>query len=223
MRRRPLAVPVAVAALVALLALAIVVASGAATPVDQFAVDHLMPGLYPYVGGANGLAFAHGFPGTAWNPNRIVNRIADAVVLPATPVPATALVVVALALAWRRVRALRWAVAYALVVLAEIVGKSIVHRAALYTIAAYGTQHLWKFDSSFPSGEAARAAFLAGLVLTAWPRIGVVACIWAIAVAVLLVAAGTHTPSDVAGGVCLGVAAVACCRAPRVILRSRVA
>jgi membrane-associated phospholipid phosphatase len=117
----------------------------------------------------------------------------------------------------------RWAVAYALVVAAEVVGKSIVHRAPLYTVAAYGTQHVWKFDSSFPSGEAARATLLAGLVMTAWPRAGLPAGVWAIAVDVLLVAAGTHTPFDVAGGLCLGIAAVVYCRSRGVALRSRTA
>lgn len=221
--RRVAASPVVVVALAGLLAAALAVASGAATPLDQYAVDHLMPGLYPYVDGATRLAFAHGIPAAAWNPNRIVNRVADAVVLPATPVPATALALVALALARRRLHAARWAAAYALVLVAEIVGKSVVHRSALYTVAAYGTQHIWKFDSSFPSGEAARATFLAGLLIAAWPMLAAPAGAWALSVAVLLVAAGTHTPTDVAGGLCLGVAAVTWCREPGRRIRSRIA
>lgn len=208
------------AAVVGFLLVGAAVVAGLAGPLDQYAVDHLMPGLYPYVGGDR-LAFANGFPAVGWNPNRIVNRVGDWVTLPATPVPATAIFVSVLLIRRRRLRIGRWVIAYALVVAAEIAGKTFVHRAPLHTVAAYGSVHIAKFDSSFPSGEAALATFVAGLVLTAWPRLTVPAAAWAVAVWVVLVAAGTHTPSDVAGGVCLGVAAAAGCRAAGGGLRSR--
>jgi hypothetical protein len=210
--RRRLAVPLPALLLGAFLVLAVLVAAGATTGLDQYAVDHLMPGLYPYVTDRfdPGGVFLQPDP---LNPNRIVNRIADAVVRPATIEIVTPLVIVVLLTA-KRLRSvrLRWAAVFATLVAVELVGKHLIHRPPLHTTAAYGSAHVWKFDSSFPSGETERAVFLAALLAAAWPRVRLLPLLWAAAVVLLLVAAGTHTPTDIAGGVLVSLGLVLLCR-----------
>jgi membrane-associated phospholipid phosphatase len=197
---RRVAVPLPALLLGAFFVLAILVAAGATTGLDQYAVDHLMPGLYPYV--------THRFDSSGallqpdpLNPNRIVNRISDTVVRPATVEIVTPIVVCVLLTAKRpRGARLRWAAVFAALIAVELVGKHLIHRPPLHTTAAYGSAHVWKFDASFPSGETERAVFLAALLATAWPRVMLVPLLWAAAVLLLLVAAGTHTPTDVLGG-----------------------
>jgi membrane-associated phospholipid phosphatase len=211
---RRLAVPVPALLVAAFVVLAALVAAGAVTGLDQYAVDHLMPGLYPYVTHRFGGPF--GLRPDPLNPNRIVNRIADAVARPATIEIVTPVVVVVL-LAAKRLRAsrLHWAGVFAALIAIELIGKHVIHRPALHTTAAYGSAHVWKFDSSFPSGETERAVFLAALLAAAWPRLRLLPVLWAAAVVLLLVAAGTHTPTDVAGGLLVSLGLVLLCRQGR--------
>lgn len=63
---------------------------------------------------------------------------------------------------------------------------------------------------AFPSGHAARAALTA--VLVGWilgPRAGLVVGLWALLVAASRIVLGVHYPTDVAGGLALGVAVAA--------------
>lgn len=202
----------------ALTLLALLVATGACTRIDQYAVDHLMLGLYPYVAGIH---WAGGVPmagrlaaplASSMNPNRIVNRIADAAYIPAGGVIATALVgLAALAAAARRrpvVEIACWLAAYVVGNLLELVGKWTITRPALHTTPAYGSLQVWKFDTSFPSGHTIRACILAAFVAWAVPYLRAPAAIWAAAVVVLLVLAGTHTPTDVIGGLLAALALV---------------
>jgi membrane-associated phospholipid phosphatase len=205
-------VAVAGASSVAFCALAALVSSGRLTGFDQLAVRHLMPGLYPY--------FAHGaVPGidvpisSANNPGRIVNRVADAVMLPAGAILSSALfVLVALARRSAPAATVCWLAAYAAGNAIELLGKTLLRRPALVTPPEWGSAHVWKFDSSFPSGHTIRALLLASLVAASSRRLRPLAAAWAAAVTVLLVAAGTHTPSDVLGGVLVCVALVSLCR-----------
>jgi membrane-associated phospholipid phosphatase len=149
------------------------------------------------------------------NPDRIVNRIADVVYIPAGGVVATVLVCVAavVALASRRPRAeiTCWIAAYVLGNLLELVGKWTITRPALHTTPEYGSLHVWKFDTSFPSGHTMRACILAAFVVWVAPRLRAPVTIWASAVVVLLVVAGTHTPTDVIGGLLAAAALVLLC------------
>ena len=181
----------------AVVLLAVLVQAGRLEPLDRYAVHHLMPGLTP----------------TGANRDRIVNRVADTLTIPARAGVATVLFACILLAARRRVPVVRWAVAFAAGAAAELLGKALVSRPLLHMV---GGVPLTKFDASFPSGHALRAVLLAALVAAADPVPGVPAVLWAGAVVVLLVAAGTHTPSDVAGGAALGAAlALACGRRDR--------
>ena len=90
-----------------------------------------------------------------------------------------------------------------LAVAVEVLCKSVLNGPALYD----GTFHIRPFDSSFPSGHTLRIVMLAG----AYPRAITIA--WAVAGIVLLELAGWHTPTDIAGGIVLGLLALLGARA----------
>ena len=83
----------------------------------------------------------------------------------------------------------------------EVVCKELITRPALHR----GALHVAAFDSSFPSGHTLRAILVAAAV---WPVLRGVAVAWAAASIVLLQLAGWHTPTDIAGGVVLGLLAL---------------
>jgi membrane-associated phospholipid phosphatase len=159
---------------------------------DQWAVDHLMPGAN-LSGSENG-------PLEALVPLLHVNWsngwaiAANIVTLPA----AFLIALVLTALVSRRL---------ALVLLAavavEVLCKSLLNGPALYD----GALHVKAFDSSFPSGHTLRIVILAG----AYPR--AITLAWAVAGIVLLELAGWHTPTDIAGGIVLGLLALLGARA----------
>lgn len=222
--RVPRRLTLAAGGAVAFAVLARLVVSGRLTGVDQYAVRHLMPGLYPY--------FAHGVLGSTvpftspGNPHRIVNRVADWVTAPADVGDATILFAgVALGAAALRRRSPAatacWLGAYALGNVVELVGKTALERPPLYTTPEWGSAQLWKFDASFPSGHATRALLLAALVAATVPRLRAPAAVWACAVLVLLELAGTHTPTDVVGGILVAAALVLCCREAEARLHHR--
>ena len=192
----------------AFVGLGVLVATGVCTPLDQYATHHLMLGLYPYVGGGSALTVgAHTMLGpisSSTNPGRIVNRIADTAYIPAGVVVASLLVCACAAVALmcgRRIADVAgWIAAYVAGNSLELIGKVLVARPALHTTALYGSVHVRKFDTSFPSGHAIRAVLLAAFVSWAVGPLRPVAVAWASVVVVLLVLAGTHTPTDVLGG-----------------------
>jgi membrane-associated phospholipid phosphatase len=101
----------------------------------------------------------------------------------------------------------------AFVVLAAVAVEALC-KTALTGPALYdGGVHITAFDSSFPSGHALRAVILAGAVAVLRPRYRVLAVAWAVVAILLLEAAGWHTPTDVVGGVMLGLLALLCGRA----------
>jgi membrane-associated phospholipid phosphatase len=189
--------------LVGAVLLGIAVSAGWTNVIDQYAVDHLMPGLYPFVAGRYGVVV---FASKSFmsNPNRIVNRIADTVTQPASVVPATAIVIGALgfdAIYRRRlVEDLLLAAGYMVGNAAELVGKAIVQRPQLVLHGTLGELPLRKFTWSYPSGHTIRALFVAAVIAYVWPLLRGVAVLWSLAVVGLLEVAGTHTPTDIAGG-----------------------
>jgi membrane-associated phospholipid phosphatase len=174
-------------------ALAVLFAAGAFRRVDQLAVDELMPGG----------DFRHVESGVAESliPLRHLrwdNGYAIAVDLVTLPAALVVSVVLAALVSRRLALALLAAVAV------EVLCKTVVEGPALF----HGTSHVVAFDSSFPSGHALRTTVLAGAVALCWPRLRALAVAWAIAAIVLLELAGWHTPTDLAGGVVLGLLAL---------------
>ena len=179
---------------VAFAALAIAVAAGAFTGVDQWAVDRLMPGA-SFNAKEAGLAEAL-IPlwGTHWDN---VWSVAANIVT----VPASFLIAVALC-AWRS-RALAAAVVAFTAV--EALCKELLSRPTLHD----GPHHIAGFDASFPSGHTLRTVLVAAAVAQPF------GAVWAVASIVLLQLAGWHTPTDIAGGILLGLLALLCARALR--------
>jgi hypothetical protein len=178
-------------------ALAALVATGGFTRVDQWAVDHLMPG--PKSGQGGGLVDGL-VPLLHSNWSSAYAVAANIVTLPAS-------FVVSLAIAVACSRALGVALLAAVAV--EALCKEVLVRPALYD----GSFHITAFDSSFPSGHSLRTVIVAVAVAWRWQRLRHVALAWAIVSLVLLQLAGWHTPTDIAGGVILGALALLGARA----------
>jgi membrane-associated phospholipid phosphatase len=171
-------------------ALALLVCFGRLTRVDQCGVDHLMPGASFRDKQATFTDSLVPLLGAHWD--TWLGGIANIVTLPASFLLSLAIV------AWRS-RLL--AVALVAAVAVEVVCKELIDRPALYD----GAFHISSFDSSFPSGHTLRTILVAAAV---WPLLRGWAVAWAVASIVLLQLAGWHTPTDVLGGVLLGLLAL---------------
>jgi hypothetical protein len=178
--------------------LAALVAAGSLTRVDQWAVDHLMPGAslrHANVGLLQGLVpLLHSRWGSAY-----------AIAANIVTLPASFLISLAIVVACSRILGAALAAAVAV----EVLCKEVLTRPALYD----GSFHIAAFDSSFPSGHALRTVIVAAAVAWRWPRVRTFAVAWAIASIALLQLAGWHTPTDLAGGVVLGALALLGARA----------
>lgn len=174
-------------------ALAVLFALGAFRRLDQWAIDRLMPGAS--FGHAEGGALEALVPllHSSWDGGWAI--AANLVTLPAS-------FLVAAALAALLSRGLLVALLAAVAV--ETLCKEVVAGPALYS----GSFHIAAFDTSFPSGHTLRAVILAGAVAILFPRLRVWAIAWAATAIALLELAGWHTPSDIAGGVVLGLLAL---------------
>jgi membrane-associated phospholipid phosphatase len=180
--------------------LAVLVATGALTGVDQWSIDHLMPG-----GTFNGedsrlLTAIVPLYDVHWN--NAWDIASNIVTLPAAFVVSLAVV------AWRS-RAL--AVLLVVATAVETLCKHVLDRPALYD----GAKHITGFDSSFPSGHTLRTVILAAAFASPW------SAAWAIVSITLLQLAGWHTPSDIAGGIVLGLLALLGARGAAGALRAR--
>jgi membrane-associated phospholipid phosphatase len=179
-------------------ALAGAVAAGSLAGLDQWAVRHLMPGA----------AHRHGEPGALEAVVPLLHANWDgglAIAANVVTIPAGALISVLIVFALSRTLC----VALVAADLVELLCKSVVTRPALYDDGV----HVRAFDASFPSGHALRAVIVAGAIAHVWPRLRDWAVAWVIASVALLQLAGWHTPSDLAGGVALGLLALLGARA----------
>jgi hypothetical protein len=174
-------------------ALAALIAAGAFTRVDQWAVDHVMPGA-DFHNGAGGLLEGL-VPLLHSNWSSAYAIAANIVTLPAS-------FLISLAIALACSRALGAALVAAVAV--EVLCKELLTRPALYD----GSFHIAAFDSSFPSGHALRTVIVAAAVGWSWPRARPITVVWAIVSLVLIQLAGWHTPTDIAGGVLLAALAL---------------
>jgi membrane-associated phospholipid phosphatase len=173
--------------------LAALVAAGAFTGLDQWSVDHLMPGAsfhHAQGGFLDGLVpLLHSRWGSPY-----------AVAANIVTLPAAFLFSLVIVLACSRVLAIALVAAVAV----EVLCKELLTRPALHV----GSFHIAPFDSSYPSGHALRAVIVAAAVASIRPRARPFAAAWATASIVLLLLAGWHTPTDLAGGVLLAGLAV---------------
>jgi membrane-associated phospholipid phosphatase len=184
-------------------ALAVLVATGALTGIDQWAVDHLMPGL---PGGAQHestlteavVPLLH----SSWSP--ALDVVGNVVTLPAQVVVSSVLAAVCCLLLWRRDRrraAISWGVAWIVGNAVEVLTKSTLDRPLLHA----GDVALTGLRSSYPSGHTLRAVLLAAIVTALWPAARRWVFLWAAATLALLELDGFHVPSDIAGGLLLAV------------------
>jgi len=200
-RRRAAVFAVAFAFAFAYAALAVLVAAGALHGIDQWAVDHVMPGgprdRVPPTHLEAVVPLLHAW----WD--RPVDVVANVVTLPAQVVVSSALLAVCCLALWRRGRrraALAWAAGWLAGNLVEVLCKSVLSKPVPHRDGL----PLTPFESSFPSGHTLRAVLLAAAVAAAWPAARYWVAAWAAAVVVLLELAGFHVPSDIAGGLLLG-------------------
>ncbi len=186
-------------------ALALLVAAGTLTGLDQWAVDSLMPGG-PGTGGPPTLLEAlvplyH----ASWS--RQLDVVANVVTLPAQALVSSAAAGVCCLILLRRGRrrtALAWAAAWLAGNGVEVLCKSVLARPLLH----WHGLALTAFESSFPSGHTLRAVVLAAAAATVRPGARLWLAAWAAATVVLLEADGLHVPSDLAGGLLLAGLAV---------------
>jgi membrane-associated phospholipid phosphatase len=198
-----------VGAAAAFAALSALVAGGALTRLDQWAVDHAMTDVHR-AGTTPTLADAL-VPLLHTDFGSPLSVAASAVTAPASLV-LSLLLVGACCVTMRRRGRVRagyaWAAAWLAGNAVEALCKSTLSRPALYR---HGL-HVVAFDSSFPSGHTIRSILVAAAFAAAWPATRVWGAAWAAASLALLEADAMHTPSDIAGGLLLSALLVAAAR-----------
>jgi membrane-associated phospholipid phosphatase len=204
LRNRALALAAAFAALAAL------VATGAVNGIDQWSIDHLMPGLPGNRPGPSNAEAVVPLLHSSWT--TALDVVANIVTLPAQAVIASVLAAaccVVLARRGDRCGAIVWAGAWVVGNAIEVLGKSTLTRPPLHTRAHAVTA----FGSSFPSGHALRSVLLVAIVAAAWPSARRWLVAWAAATLVLLEIDGFHVPSDIAGGLLVAPLLITAARA----------
>ncbi len=203
------AVLLAFVVLFVLLAAPLLVEAGALSGLDQFSLDHLMPALRPQTsrGGSvfTGLYRPFG-PGTTW---WVV--ILDLWTFPCSVLVSGLVVGTLLVVSRRRGGTLLalmlaggWCAGNAL----ELLGKGVIRRPALYLTRGGVRYHASAFDSSFPSGHMIRGAIVLAALALLVPRARGGLRVWYALVAPFLVLSSAHTPSDVVGGLLVGIVLV---------------
>jgi len=184
-------------------ALAVLVATGAVNGIDQWAIEHVMPGRGD-VRSATKVEAVVPLLGARWDSPVAV--IANVVTLPAQAVISFVLAAACCVLLARRGRmraAVAWGTAWLFVNAVEVLCKALLDRPLLRA----GGELLHPFQSSWPSGHTARSVLLAALVAAVWPAAKRWVAAWAAASLVLLELAGFHVPTDIAGGLLLALLA----------------
>jgi membrane-associated phospholipid phosphatase len=203
MRRRAVAVVLLLAAFGVVAGL---VVSGTLQGVDEFAVDHWMPGFEPT--STTGLDWRG-----LWRPfaldEPVWQKALDLWMYPASVLVSGLVVAVATVLFRRRgqVRmAAIWSSAWLIGNAIELAGKSALDRPRLRWAHDGVRTVIPSFHNSFPSGHTIRSLVVVAIVVSLWPRARRPAIVWALLVLPFLVVRADHTPSDVLGGLCVGLA-----------------
>jgi membrane-associated phospholipid phosphatase len=197
----------AAAVVFALLALA--VAAGAVDAVDSYSVHHLMPWFTLNQHGTSFLGSLLSYHGRQFHATLGLR-------LPAGIMVSSALMVLVCAVLWRRgdrKAALLWLGGFVAANAVVVLCKAVIQRPDLYVSLDGVPYHEGGFDNSFPSGHALRAGILVATAVYTWPMLSWLALPWLAAVVLTLELNGSHTPSDILGGLLLactiGTAALA--------------
>jgi membrane-associated phospholipid phosphatase len=183
-------------------ALAGLVVAGTLNGLDGYALAHWMPGFRP--SSSSGLDLRG-----LWRPFTLSDnwwtKLLGLWTYPAS-VLVSGLVFAAAFVALRRRGAERaalvWAGAWIAGNALEVVGKELLDRPRLHWHGAA----IESFQGSFPSGHTIRSILVAALLLWFFGRRAWAAVLWAALVLPSLVVIEAHTPSDVLGGMCVGLA-----------------
>jgi membrane-associated phospholipid phosphatase len=190
-------------------ALAVLVATGVMNGLDQWSVDHLMPGLGDASVTPTKTEAVVPLLHSGWGGP--LDVAANIVTLPGQAIIGSALAAACLLVLARRGRthaALAWLVAWIAANAVEVLCKSVLSRPLLHHDGA----PLWAFQSSWPSGHTLRSVLLAATVAAVWPRASRWVAAWAAASLVLLEIDGFHVPTDIAGGLLLALLAAGLAR-----------
>jgi hypothetical protein len=190
-------------------ALAVLVAAGAMNGLDQWSVEHLMPGFGDATVVSSTLEAIVPLLHSHWDTT--LAAIGNVVTLPAQALISSAAAAACWIVLARRGRthaALAWVVAWIAANAVEVLCKSVLSRPLLHHEGA----PLWAFQSSWPSGHTVRSVLLAATVAAVWPAAGRWVAAWAAASLVFLEVDGFHVPTDIAGGLLLAVLAAGIAR-----------
>jgi len=190
-------------------ALAVLVATGVTNGLDQWSVDHLMPGLGDASVKPSKTEAIVPLLHTSWDTPLAV--LGNVVTLPAQALIGSALAAacwVTLARRGRTHAALPWIIAWIAANAIEVLCKSVLARPLLH----HDGVPLWAFQSSWPSGHTLRSVLLAATVTAVWPTARRWVAAWAAASLVLLELDGFHVPTDIAGGLLLALLAAGLAR-----------
>lgn len=179
--------------------LAVLVATGALRGIDQWSVDHLMPGSTPSSHRQTLAEAAVPLLHVSWRP---LHALENLVLLPASFLVSLLLVAaacLALHTRGRTAEASRWAIAWLAAGAVELLCKETLTRPPLYV----NRVHVPDLDSSLPSGHTVRAILLVAALAAAWPAARWWLAAWAVTAIILLEVGGFHTPTDIAGGALL--------------------
>jgi membrane-associated phospholipid phosphatase len=191
------------ACVLAFVVVAALVRTGVLRPIDDYAIRHLMPFRSTDQGGSSVFGTLLSYHDLRFHAGRVLR-------LPAGALLSTVGVVLACATLLRGGRtrlALLWALAFAAANIVELGCKLVVTK-SVFLVFSRGETILVGFRHSFPSGHTVRALILAAVLATLWPRLRFLLAAWVVAVVVTLELDGIHTPSDIAGGLLLGVALI---------------
>jgi len=195
--------------LVGFAVLVVLVEAGAFTRVDQFSLDHLMPTLQtghtPVGTVADGLY-------RPFSPETLpLWQAVDVWTYPCSVLISGLVMAIVSVVSWRRSRLesglailAAWVVGNAV----ELAGKALIRRPALYGTAHGLRIHIGGFDNSFPSGHMIRGMLVVAAVASLWPGARRWLLAWFAPVGPFLVLSSAHTPSDVLGGLLMGMALV---------------
>jgi membrane-associated phospholipid phosphatase len=190
-------------------ALAVLVATGAANGLDQWSVDHLMPGLGDATVPPSKTEALVPLLHARWDtPLAFLGTVTT---LPAQVVIGSLLAAVCWLVLARRGQthtALAWLAAWIAGNAIEVLCKSLLSRPLLHHEGA----PLRALQSSWPSGHTLRSVLLAATVAAVWPRASRWVAAWAAASLVLLELDGFHVPTDIAGGLLLALLAAVLAR-----------